>query len=312
LSPPRIALLTPTWRGDFDHFRLLRRSLVRFGLGDAEHHVVVQTEDRDLFAPLASGGMRLHTTAEILPPEVEAGRVECLRRSARDNRHIARLRRSLNKRLGWYNWIRHYGWQVQQITKLQAPVVLDADIFVVLDSDLILCKPLKLEEFAPNGKALLMECPKKLRRHGPGLEHRWAETAHRLLGAPFDDTREINTRVGTPFVFDRQVIRALHQALEQRHALPWHQVLLRQKPATWSEFALYNCLAPAFMGSQLQGGYGDGRLHGMVLDSDEHRRHLAENVRRAASAPEIAFLTIQSAAKWRPTEFVPIVEAEIL
>jgi hypothetical protein len=50
----------------------------------------------------------------------------------------------------------------------------------------------------------------------------------------------------------------------------------------------------------------------MVLDSDEHRRHLAENVRRAASAPEIAFLTIQSAAKWHPTEYVPIVEAEIL
>jgi hypothetical protein len=312
LSPPRIALLTPTWRGDFDHFRLLRRSLTRFGMGDAEHHVVVQTEDRELFAPLVSGGMRLHTTADILPPEVEAGRVECLRRSRHDNRHMARLRRSLNKRFGWYNWIRHYGWQIQQITKLQAPAVLDADIFVVLDSDLILCKPLRLEEFAPNGKALLMECPMKLRRHGPGLEHRWAETAHRLLERPFDDTQEINARVGTPFVFDRQVVLALHQELEQRHRLPWHQTLLRQKPASWSEFALYNCLATAYVGQRIQSGHGDNSLHNMVLDSKEDKRHLLQRIMAAASLAHIRFVTLQSTARWSPAELAVFLETGIL
>lgn len=309
MSPPRIALLTPTWRGDFDHFRLLRRSLTRFGLGDAEHHVVVQTEDRELFAPLVSGGMRLHTTADILPPEVEAGRIECLRRSRHDNRHMARLRRSLNKRFGWYNWIRHYGWQIQQITKLQAPAVLDADIFVVLDSDLILCKPLRLEEFAPNGKALLMECPMKLRRHGPGLEHRWAETAHHLLGQPFDDTQEINTRVGTPFVFDRQVVLALHQELEQRHHLPWHQTLLRQKPASWSEFALYNCLATAYVGQRIQSGFGHGRLRGTVVHSNQADSRNFERVRQALSLPHVSFIVFQSEARNDDAWELPRLEA---
>jgi len=74
-TSPDTVLASASYRGDIDHFRLLRRSLKRFGLGDIPHHVVVHTEDRDLFLPLVDGGMKLHTTADVLPPQIEANRL---------------------------------------------------------------------------------------------------------------------------------------------------------------------------------------------------------------------------------------------
>jgi hypothetical protein len=308
----RAAYLTPTWRGDFEQFRLLRRSMERFGLAQAEHHVIVQTEDMALFRPLAIGGVRLHATADLLPADIEAGRVRCLRQGAADSRWRARLRRSLNKRVGWFDWVRYSGWQVQQISKLQAAVALDADVFVVLDSDMLFCAAVPLAEFVVGDKALLLENEVRLSRSSPGLDFRWAETAHRLIGKPFQEGQPINGRLGTPYVLDREVMRALHAALERRHARRWYQVLIEERLISWSEFALYNAFAEDYVGVRHVRHQSGKDMDGLVLHSEEHRRDAAMWIRRAFESPDIRFLRVQSKARddarWSAADLVPLLD----
>lgn len=297
MQPLRTAYLTPTWRGDFEQFRLLRQSMAHFGLAGDAHHVIVQTEDIELFRPLARGGMHLHTTADILPPEVEAGRIHCLKQSAGDSRWRARARRSLNKRFGWFEWVRYSGWQVQQLSKLQAVTVLDADVFVVLDSDMLYCAPVLLSEFSVGNQALLLESRVELSAAAPGLDYRWAETAHRLLGKVLVTGQPVNGRLGTPYVFDREVVTELMRTLEQRHGKAWYQVLLDQRLISWSEFALYNAFAEDFVGRRLVRHSSGLDMDGLILHSDEHRRDAARWIRQAFERPEIRFLRVQSKAR---------------
>ncbi len=49
----RTVLITPTWAGDFEHFRLMRASLEHSGLSHLPHYVVVQHEDLELFREFA-------------------------------------------------------------------------------------------------------------------------------------------------------------------------------------------------------------------------------------------------------------------
>ena len=91
--------LTPTWRGDLPFFLRLRSSMEHVGC-DVDHYVVVDTEDRDLFAELP-GQRRVHllTTADVLPPAAERHRVSRRAHFARwDPRRYAQPRPVP----GWY------------------------------------------------------------------------------------------------------------------------------------------------------------------------------------------------------------------
>lgn len=302
------AFLTPSWRGDLGHFRLQRKTLAHFGLDDSPHHVVVQTEDMELFRPLETGGVVLHATADVLPPSVEAGRQDCLRRSAGGNRHIARLRRSANKRFGWFPWVRYYGWQIQQITKLAAPVALDLDVTVVLDSDTLICGPVNLAQTTVDQQTIHIRSPQIINTETPGISHRWLATAHRLLDIPHHDTNLSNGRLGTPVVFDKATLSALMRKLGPH----WYDKLLSLPPASWSEFALYNTYAEHFARNQLAPMDNSPFWRVSVLADDDQRHQATTLIRQAFADPDYRFLTIQSdardQAKWKGDDFSAIVE----
>lgn len=288
-SADDLALATVTWRGDLDHFRWLRRSLRHFGLGALPHVVVVHTEDAARFADEIRDGVQLLTTAEVLPADVERARVRALHFRARFGRRAARLLLSLSKRLGWPDFIRCEGWQVQQLSKLALASHLRVRRYVVIDSDVVICGAPDLALFGQGAVTSVFEqwlAPEA----ATVQQRRWYATAVALFGA--DAVPQVNGYVGTPFVFERETVLALQAALARISGRHWTRGLLDQRPGRWSEFASY---------SQFARHHADpARLrfrdipHHRRIGEPEERAQTAALIDRAFDDPQAWFLTIES------------------
>ncbi len=287
----RLCFMTPTWGPDLGHFRWLRRSLEHAGLADVPHLVVVQTEDLELFRPLAKGGVKLMTTAEVLPADMERGRALAMSRAKRYGRRVTKFCTSLNKRFGWCEWVRLSGWHVQQITKLQLAAESGYDVTVVLDSDLLITRPCVFRLFASDGRVTVFEAfgitPKS-----PGLAWKWHEAASRLLKQPIAPDRPANGYWAPPFVFDRVTVKALHKWLEAEYRHPWYEVLLAQPLFSWSEGCTYTMFARAHGDPSRLAFRGNPHLRGLY--SMEHRLKPEKSLSEAMSDPQVFFMFIQS------------------
>lgn len=283
-----LCFMTPTWGADLGHFRWLRRSLEKAGLADVPHVVVAQTEDRHLFQPLARNGVQLRSTADVLPAEVERGRVYEMNQANR-GRFVTRLRCSLNKRFNWCPSVRYSGWQVQQITKLQVAAEGGYDVTVVLDSDLLVTRPFDLRLFVPDGRTIVFE---SIGLTPQNKAWKWHESASRLLKQPVTRDRPANGYWAPPFVFDRVTVRALQQWLETEYRRPWHEVLLAQRLARWSEGATYTMFARAHGDPSRLAFSGNPHLRGLY--SPEHRLNPEKSLSEAMSDPQVFFMFIQS------------------
>lgn len=283
--------MTPTWGPDLGHFRWLRRSLECAGMAEVPHIVVVQTEDVELFREFAKDGVKLLTTAEVLPASVEQGRVVAARRARRYGRPVIKFCASLNKRFGWCPWVKYAGWQIQQITKLQLAAESGYDIAVVLDSDLLITRPFDLKLFVPDGRVTVFEAigitPKS-----PGLGWRWHVTASHLLKLPVAPDRPANGYWAPPFPFDRLTAKALHDWIEETYGRPWHDVLLAQPLSGWSEGAIYSMFARAYGNPSRLAFQGNPHLRGLY--SNEHRQNPEKSLNDAVSNPQVYFMFIQS------------------
>lgn len=229
--------LTVTWAADRTHFSLLHQSLQLSPLHAVPHHVVVQHEDLGLFSEFGSETMRILSSAEVLPGDVELRRNQARAWRARVGRDITRTAGSLTRRLGWPEWPRYTGWHTQQITKLAFVAASPVDTVVVLDSDVIVTPSAAIEDFVCPGKIV---CYQDL-RSADGLRGKvfhWQESAHQLFGERFSAS-EYDGYYDTPFVMHAPSVRAMLASLENRYQKPWWQVLLQQPPRRWSEFGTY-------------------------------------------------------------------------
>ncbi|HUF21459.1 MAG TPA: DUF6492 family protein [Burkholderiales bacterium] len=233
-----LCLLTPTWSGDKAQFDLLRTSIEQSALASARHDIVVQTEDLDLFRSYAGPGVRLLATEDVLPGDVEAMRQSARRLQARFGRAGTRILSSVSRYAGRPRWVRYTGWQVQQITKLAMAARSDIDTVVLLDSDVIVTRHARDEDFLHPGRIVCFG------RWTPaegvaGKVAKWNRQAHVLLGSPFSASAPVDTYFDTPFVFHAPTVREMLAWLERRYGRAWWEVLLAQPPRRWSEFATY-------------------------------------------------------------------------
>lgn len=286
-----LCFMTPTWGRDVGHFRWLRRSLERAGLAHVPHVVVVQTEDVELFRPFAINGVKLMTTAEVLPAEVERGRVLAITKARKCGRALTKFCTSLNKRFGWCKWVKYSGWHVQQITKFQVAASGGHDITVVLDSDLLITRPFDLRLFAPDGRVAVFE-NYYLTPQTPGVGWKWHKAASRLLKQPISPDRPANGYWAPPFVFERLTTQALHKWLETEYGPTWYQTLLSQAPYSWSEGRIYSMFARAFGDESRLAFVGNPHLSGLY--SDDHRRDPDKTISETLSDSQIFFMFIQS------------------
>ncbi|WP_027329455.1 DUF6492 family protein [Marinimicrobium agarilyticum] len=233
-------VLTPTWAGDLDHFRLLRASLARSPLAALEHHVVVQTEDLPLFRKFAEEpNVVLRSTAEVLPPIVEKHRRRARHIGAHAGRHLTRISGSLRRTLGWPRWPSYTGWHTQQLCKLAVASERERATTIVLDSDVVVTPSAHINDFRTPGAVVCFAQWQPLSSLR-GKVRKWVDNAAELTDTiPTSEAQNVNTYFDTPFVLDGEVLRAMLSYLEARSGLPWWQHLLNQPPRRWSEFGLY-------------------------------------------------------------------------
>lgn len=302
-----LCFMTPTWRGDLDRFALLRESLTAFGHGAVPHYALIDTEDRPLLEALRLPGVRAVTTAELLAPEVEAGRLRY--RNARGGRRWKTFQRSLYKRFGMFPDARYYGWQVQQLVKLAAVAQLPHDVFVSFDSDNVVTGSYALEDFVPGGKVALFEAAAE--RAGPLRENSWYGNACRLLGVEPLPGKDLDY-VNQPVVFSRTAMLALFDWLQRRHGRPWYELMLAQPLGAWSEFMLYGTFVREhlkFEGFACRPAHTDA----LWIYTEDERRNAAALIARAFDDPAIRLLVLQTDdhGHWPLSRFLPILRGHL-
>lgn len=237
-SEKTISLMTPTWAGDLDHFRILLHSLARSPLAALPHTGVVQTEDLSSFARLPLGATQLLASAQVLPEPVERRRVNAQATQKRLGRHLTRVCGSSCRELGWPKWPRYTGWHTQQIAKLACASRADTDYVLVIDSDVLVTRSANLDSILSSPEIVCFSQPQALENFR-GKTRKWVKQADALLQVTPADARVYDRYFDTPFLLHVPTVNKLIAWLEATYQQPWWQSLLNQPPRRWSEFATY-------------------------------------------------------------------------
>jgi hypothetical protein len=120
-------------------------------------------------------------------------------------------------------------WQRQQVIKLNAPAMTDAEFVLTLDPDVLALRPVTRELLLPGGRALLEPEPRSVHPRW------WRDSADLLDVEPELERPGINV---TPAVLSTAILRELQARLEAVGGRPWMDVLLTSY-CDWTEYTLY-------------------------------------------------------------------------
>ncbi len=223
-----LAVVTPSYAPDFDLCRALNRSVLDRTPPDVDHHLIVPRRDRELFAPLNGQRTQVWTVEQLVPrrmlpvPRVNA----------------------------WLNLRRPYppvrGWVMQQIVKLGAAAKLDAELLLLVDSDVVLVRPVTIDTFRKGGQV-------RFYRSDGAVDGRlprhllWHDAARRLLGLPPAGQPPLPDYISSFNVWERRVVLALRERIEQVNGRPWLDAIASELHI--SEFILYGVFVDAVLGT---------------------------------------------------------------
>lgn len=304
-----VCFMTPTFAGDFERFVLLRESIVAFGGGHVKHYALVDTEDESGLNSLNLPGVVAVTTSSLLTPEAEALR---LRHKHSGSRHWKRIKRSVNKRVGWFNDARYFGWQVQQVLKLQAPTVLAEDVFVAFDSDIVVTAPIDVSQFVHGERVVLYE--REIRMSANKVPNKWFVTACDLLRvpAPGKSGSVVYDYVAQPFVFEKRTCLALQDWLNDQYRRPWDETLFGLKLGAWSEFTIYGLFVRVKL--KYDGVVVEiANQNNLWLKTEDQRRNAQQIIRGVFDDPAKRYLVLQADHHevWPVSRFRDIIRTEL-
>lgn len=228
-----MVILTPSYLPDLESFMRLHESVVEATDGVVRHHVIVPKRDLSSFQAIGSPRLEVWCEADFLPSGFKATdglaslrrRIPVLPRTI--NCSAVNLRRP---------WPPVRGWILQQILKLSAATRLNCDAVVIIDSDVVLVRPMPVETFIRNGALRLYEKPgavtERLPRH---ME--WTKVAYELLGIPWQPEPSFPDYVGGIVTWDPEIVRGCLTRLEEVSGSSWAETVARH--LHFSEFILY-------------------------------------------------------------------------
>src|ERR1700733_9272382 len=194
------ALITPSFRGDFDRCALLVESVARHVPEHVAHYLVVDRRDVPMFRPLAVGRTQLVVVEDVIPWWIM--RVPTVR-----SFWLSLRSRPLK------NWI------LQQIVKLSAPRYAKEETLFFVDSDVFFVDRFEPSAMMRQGKApLFMEDGQRrlVRSENPWsvMNDRWHAAAAKLLGIAGDEKVDTNF-IGNIICWRRTVASGLLRHIEQ-------------------------------------------------------------------------------------------------
>lgn len=224
---PELAVITPSFKPDAELFAKLHASVLECTPPDTVHHVIVPDHDLPLFAHHRGPRCRIWLSSEILP------------------------RRYRLVRTGfWVNmrrpWPPARGWVMQQALKIAVAGQLDADVVLLVDSDVVLVRPVSADTVSVGGTAYLHRLDDAV--HAGMPRHiQWHRAARKLLGLPQATEPPLPDYVSSLNVWDPREVRAMQQRIEDVTGRPWMDAFTAELHV--SEFILYGVFMDAGLGS---------------------------------------------------------------
>jgi hypothetical protein len=221
-APADLEVITPSYAPDFELCADLNASVLAHGAG-VQHTIIVPPRDLVLFEALVGRDTVVRSAEDFLPG-------------------LPRLPRNfrLNPRRPW---LPVRGWIAQQVVKLAAAAASDADLVLMVDSDIVFVRPFGAETFLsaegqPEFYRLEAAVDERLPRHVL-----WHEAAHRLLGLGPPPPTPLPDYVSCPCVWEPAAVRALLERVEQVASAPWQRVVAAEPHV--SEMMLYGVFVDA-------------------------------------------------------------------
>jgi Family of unknown function (DUF6492) len=227
----QIALVTCSYRPDFERCARLCASMDAFISPEASQFIVVPDRDRKIFAQLASKNRTIISTEDVLPTRFI---------------HLPLLKKWWLDNAMWP--IR--GWMMQQVTKLCADVVTERENIIFVDSDIEFIRPLQHDRFLSEGALRLHRKPE---HKSEGVHLRWHHAAAELLG--FSPQYFGSDYIGPLATWRRSNLVQMKNHIEDYRERPWHEVIGRRM--TVSEYTLYGVFVEHVLGIEKSGHFQD-------------------------------------------------------
>lgn len=221
----KLAIVTKSYRPDFERCRLLCRSIDRFVPDTVDHYLIIDRKDFSLFKPLKTSRRKIVISEQMLPKWL--------------------LKIPFSKRW-WlsYKSLPVRGWIVQQIVKLSVSDNIDSDVYMFVDSDIFFIKSISPELFINNDRVRLFRVPNS----GKGQRHLlWHKFAGRILGLEPADYYGSDF-IGPLVTWRRDVLRQLHSHMSIRSGKQWQLSLART--LHFSEYILYGLFSEYILGDK--------------------------------------------------------------
>jgi Family of unknown function (DUF6492) len=223
-----LALITPAYSRHLPLLELSAESVDRFCPPNFPHYIVVGSRDYPLFRHFDGARRRVIVAEDVVPRPAF-----CLPWLVKD-RQIWVLDRHRPIR----------GWIMQQLLKLCAPAIADADIFLLLDTDVFFIRPFALERVVRDDRVLLWREPGK---GTPHYQPRWNRTASQLLGLPMSDDYGANF-VGNIITWRRDVLLEMRARITFVNGTHWLPSVARHRYL--AEYQLYGVFVQELLGAR--------------------------------------------------------------
>ena len=222
----RMLVMTPSFRGDYDLCVDLNRSVLSCAGPDVEHHIIVPRRDRRLFAQLDDPRTVVRAEEDLLSRSFVALPLV---------NYMVNLRAPFPPVRGWIK---------QQILKLAAVAQADADVVVMVDSDIQFIRPFAAATFVRDGVVRFYRQPGGVDTHLP-RHVLWHGVARSLLGLP-PAAPPYPDYISSMLAWSPAVLRGLLERVERTAGRPWQVAIGRQ--LHFSEWTLYGVYVDEVLG----------------------------------------------------------------
>lgn len=212
-----LAVITPSWRPDAAIFDDLHRSVLECTPPDTVHHVVVPWLHKPMFAKYEGPRCRVWTHPELVP------------------RRFWRLPGGV-----WLNmrqpWPPIRGWVMQQAVKIATAARMQADVVLLIDSDVTMVRPATEDLVVEGGRPVLFRDEAGV--HDAMPRHvMWHQVARELLGLPSAPEPPLPDYVTPVGIWEPATVRAMQRRIERVTGKDWLDAFTGQLHV--SEFIVY-------------------------------------------------------------------------
>jgi hypothetical protein len=234
----RMAVITPSIARDYELCAALSRSVLEHSTPSVEHHIIVPRRDVEVFTRLEGPRTRIRCELDFLPRSFVP--VPFKNITINLSRPFPPVR----------------GWILQQVVKLAAVAASDADVVVLVDSDIEFLRPFTSETFLQRDVVRFYRKPDEIDGRLP-RHVLWHRAARALLGLPTAEP-PYPDYVSSLLAWNPAIVRQMLARVAATGGRPWTTMIASQ--LHFSEWTLYGVFVDQVLGAHAKSFESDDPL----------------------------------------------------